>query len=189
MRSSLRPVLSLSCLLVTLSSCQGPAKSIVATSKSFSGSLLVTVTGLNLSERMSGDDEILLLCYSYPDSISLGKPLFYRKLKVDAGSLSQQFDCAVQVSAINNRMLLVLLEQDDETPVPVIDSILRVSHQAIAKEVSARNYMGIEKYLGDEDVLGIKAIPGIDCGKENLFNFSGIYKADKYEYQLRLECN
>jgi hypothetical protein len=187
MWSVLQLALATLCLLIFFS-CQAPVKSTVTASKPFSGSLRVTVTGLNLSERMSGDDEILVLCYSYPDSLSLGEPLFYRKLKVEANNLSQQFECAVKASALTERMLLVMLEQDEETPVSVIDPILRVNHRAIAKEFSTRNYMGIEKYLGDEDVLAIKAIPGIDCDKVNLFNFSGIYKADKFEYQLRIAC-
>lgn len=85
-------------------------------------------------------------------------------------------------------LLLFVLEQDSDLPAQKIDSTLRISHLAIRKEFTAKNYTGIEKYLQDEDILGIKSISKLMCPQPYEINFTGFYKLDKYDYRIQIEC-
>jgi hypothetical protein len=174
-------------ILVAIMVCCRSPVNVPPVTRAAPDSLRLTVTSANLSENMSGNDEILVLCYLNRDSSELEAPLFRQKLRIDLKNLSRQFQFRLDKRFADHPLLLFLLEQDSEIPVPQIDSVLRVSHRAIMKEFNTRNYFGIEKYLGDEDILGFKVISKLDYTGPNIFHFSGMYKLDKYEYQVRIE--
>lgn len=150
-------------------------------------SLRVTVTSTNLSENMTGNDEILIMCYIYRDSSKLDQPLFRQKLHIDLRHSSRQFLCKWNKSIGDQPLLLFLIEQDSELPITQIDSMVQVNHRSILREFQGGTYSGIEKYLGDEDILGFKVISKMDYTSSNLFIFNGRYKLDKYEYTVKIE--
>lgn len=147
----------------------------------------VTVTSDNLSENLTGNDEILVICYLYRDSLTLDEPLFTQKLRINSKNLSRKFQLKLNKDIVNQSMLLFLIEQDSETPLQQIDSTLRVNYRDVMVEFKKRNYSGIEKYLGDEDILGYEMISAMDYNAPNLYHFSGVYKLDKFEYWLKIE--
>lgn len=136
---------------------------------------------------MSGNDEVLIFCYLHHESSALQEPLFRQKIRIDLKHLSRQFKCKLDQGVTDRPLLLFLIEQDAELPVSHIDSTLRVSHHAIMTEFNAGNYSGIEQYIGDEDILGAKVISKLNFSQPNDFYFTGMYKLDKYEYQVTIE--
>jgi hypothetical protein len=166
--------------------CRQPGKfaSVTATAPD---SLLITVTSTNLSENMSGNDELLIICYPHHDSLALEEPLFRQKLRIDLKHLSREFKCKPGPNAANRPLLLFLIEQDADLPVPQIDSTLRVSHREIIKAYKSGTYTAIERYLGDEDILGAKVISNLNFSTATVIYFTGSYKLDKYEYQVTIE--
>src|SRR6188768_3196028 len=54
-------------------------------------SLKITVTAFNLSEDVSGNDEVLILCYRYTDTLKLNEPLFKSRLNFRSKNSSRQF--------------------------------------------------------------------------------------------------
>lgn len=170
-----------------LLSCSSKIKTTSGTTRNKSDSLWVTVTSNNLSENLTGNDEVLVMCYLYRDSVTLDELLFGQKLRINAKNLSRKFQIKLNKDIGERSMLLFLLEQDSETPLLQIDSMLRVNHRDIMTEFKKRNYTGIEKFLGDEDVLGYKMISALDYNAPNLYSFFGVYKLDKYEYWVKIE--
>ena len=168
-------------------SCSSKIKTTSGTTRYKSDSLWVTVTSDNLSENLTGNDEILVMCYLYRDSMTLDELLFGQKLRINAKNLSRKFKLKLHNDIGDRPMLLFLVEQDSETPLRQIDSTLRVSHRNIMTEFKKGNYSGIEKYLGDEDVLGYEMISAMDYNAPNLYHFSGVYKLDRYEYWVKIE--
>ena len=83
--------------------------------------------------------------------------------------------------------MLFVIELDSETPIHRIDSTLRASHQSILKAFDTPSYSTIEKYLGDDDILGYRRISKLDYSQKNTFDFIGRYKLDKFEYRVTIE--
>lgn len=168
-------------------SCAKPALKAPAVRSTSIDSLNITITCINLSENFTGNDEVVILSYLYDnDSSTLSEPLFREKLKFFPKTGTKQFNCKLKKDISNQRMLFFLIEQDTELSIAAIDSAVRVSHRDIMREFNNRNYTGVEKYLGDEDVLGFRVIQKLKSTEPNVFSFSGIYKLDKYEYQVKL---
>jgi hypothetical protein len=155
--------------------------------KSAPDSLRITVTALNLSENLSRNDEVLIIGYLYNDTTMLDEAIFHKRIVLDLEHPSRVLVCKLPRVIETKPLLIVLIELDAELPFPKIDSVLRVSHKAILQEFNKRNYSGIEKYLGDEDVLWIRLIQRLDYTQKNVFRFSGIYKLDKYEYEIQTD--
>jgi hypothetical protein len=174
-------------LIIAFTCCRPPLTGAPSAQSSPPDSLLITVKTIDLSENTSGNDEILIMCYVYLDSSKLAQPLFRQKITLDQKNTSRKFGCKWNTSIANQPLLLFLIEQDSMLPISQIDSTVRVSHQAIIQEFNRRAYSGIEKYLGDEDILGVKIIPHLDYDITNIFSFRGRHKLDKYDYLVKLE--
>ena len=130
---------------------------------------------------------MIILSYLYDnDSSNLNEPLFREKLKFYPKTGTKQFNCKLKKDISDQRTLLFLIEQDSELSIADMDSAVRINHRDIIREFNNRNYTGVEKYLGDEDVLGFRVIQKLKSFEPNVFSFSGIYKLDKYEYQVKL---
>lgn len=184
-------------LIFVFASCRG-TKNLTTTSTpskevelSATDSLNLSIEAINLSEDMSRlstkNDEILILIYELKDSLPMDQFLFSKQLKLDEKNRSKNFWLTTHRELTKGRLILFLIEQDADTPVEQIDPILRVHYKPIIKAYRGGNYLEIEKYLGDEDVLGIKTISKLDRETPAEFNFYGIHKLDKYEYSIRLE--
>jgi hypothetical protein len=170
-----------------LSSCKIPLKT-ASKSGLILDSLSVSTTALNLSEDLTGNDELLLMCYVYNDTPGLSDPVFWKRFTLHPKNNVRRFGVKVNEELARSPLILFLIEQDSDLPVAIVDSTLRVSHHAIRKEFAARNYTAIESYLKDEDILGIKIISSLPQEQALLIHFTGIYKLDKFEYQVFIKC-
>jgi hypothetical protein len=150
-------------------------------------SLIVSLTCRNLSENVTGDDEILFFIYDHNDSATLSAPLFYQRIKMDNVNNKKQYSLKVNTLIEAKNLILFLLEQDTDRPILKIDSIPRTNYNALFQAHHGRNYSVIEKYLGDEDILGIKVLTSVKYTTPIAFTFQGIQKLDRYEYLISID--
>src|SRR5689334_7440642 len=156
----MKPAFALTLLAITiLLSCHRSSTSPLQNPIVPPDSLSITITAFNLSEDVSGNDEVLLMVYHYTDTLILKEPIVKTRLTFRSKNSSRHFKIKLNEDIRNKPLLFFFLEQDSELPIEKIDSTLRVSHVAIRKLFAAKNYTGLEKYLEDEDILGIKFIP------------------------------
>ena len=155
-----------------------------------SDSLFITLRGIDLSEDMSRlstkNDEILVLIYNYMDSLELNGPLVHKKLTFARTGASKSFPWKVKEPLVTGKLLFLLIEQDSDIPVEQIDPVIRVYHHDLIEAYKAKDYGRIEKYLGDEDLLGVQVINKLEKGTQIEFRLRGVYKLDKYEYQVKI---
>lgn len=149
-------------------------------------SLSLSIEAIHLSEDMSRlstkNDELLILIYESKDSLGLDKFLFSKQFKLDEKTRSRKIWFSTKNSLTKNKLLFFLIEQDSDTPIEQIDLILRVHYKEIIDAFESKDYLEIGKFIGDEDVLGVKTISSLP----SQFEFSGIHKLDKYEYLVRI---
>ena len=153
-------------------------------------SFRITIEGINLSEDMSRlstkNDEIFVLVYEYFDSLQLNEPLVSKKLLLAGKGATKTFRASVKQELNIDRLLLLLIEQDSERPKEQLDLIIRVYHRELMEAYHSNDYERIEKYLGDEDVLGIKVIEKFGKNDAVEFKLTGVHKLDKYEYNVKI---
>lgn len=153
-------------------------------------SILVTIEALDISEDMSRfsskNDEILVIIYEIGPKSPLEKPLYSFK-KVLSNS-DKFIHGSFNVDSINHNseVLFLLLEQDSETPLDQIDAIFRIHYKSIIEAFDNMDYLEIEKYLGNEDLMGYKVVKGIRRSAGFDFDFKGVYKLDKFHYRISL---
>lgn len=149
-------------------------------------SLSLVIKAIDLSENMSRlssqNDELLLLIYEMEDSVKLGAPIVSCQFTLDLAMKTKRIDLPNTMITTNNQLLLFLIEQDSDVPVQQLDPIIRIYFQQIIKDFEANEYLQLEQYLGDEDLLGVKFLPKLQAGGVYQFNFSGMQKLDKYQY-------
>lgn len=116
----------------------------------------------------------------------LSEPILSSNFKLDETNLSRKISLS-RSSLIGNNLLFILIERDSETPIEQIDPIIRVHYNEIYRVFKERNYIEIEKYLGDEDILGMKMISNFEETTIVEFEMKGVHKMDKYEYRIKIE--
>lgn len=141
----------------------------------------LTVSSMDLSEDMSlsstKNDELLLLIYKVEnDSAVLNELTYDTAFVFDKNQRVMQLEWQGQE---NSKYLYFLLELDSDKTSVQLDPILRVYYKEVLAAFNKRDYTGIEKYLGDEDVLVANYFT-IPYQEEH----KGVYKADKYHYTL-----
>lgn len=152
-------------------------------------SITISIEAKKLSEDMhilsSKNDEILLLIYEQSDSTELIRLILQKDFLFDRENRFDQFKIALDISQIEGRLIFFLIEQDSETPIEQIDPIIRVQYVQIIDAFEAGDYVLMEKYIGDEDLLGINYLS--DFKRENIeLEFAGFYKLDKFQYLINL---
>ena len=153
-------------------------------------SISLSIEAIDLSEDMSvlstKNDEILLLIFEQQDSMELSESLLSKRLKFDENKRFRQFTFTLDRRIVDSSLLLFLIEQDAETPIEQLEPIIRIHYSSIIEAYSSRNYLQIEKYLGDEDILGVLHIREL-VSTPAQFRFQGVHKMDKFEYLIRIE--
>lgn len=148
-------------------------------------SIQLKIEALNLSEDMSKlstkNDELLILIYDQNDSAALGSPLFERQITLDQSRRSVIWVLAKD-KFVRDKLLFVLIEQDTNKPMVQIEALVRVNYQRLMKAHLTKDYSEIQRYLGDEDIIGIKKISKLPIA----FSFHGIHKMDMFEYKINL---
>jgi hypothetical protein len=151
----------------------------------FKDSIEIKLIAFDLSEDMSilssNDDEILLLIYELNDQQSLQAPLFAQKFNLDS---THSEVSALWQAPIDRKFLVLMIEQDSESPIEQLDPVLRVHYQTLIDSFQEHDLSAIKKHLGDEDLLGISILDGVDPTMPTLLEFKGIHRADSYRYEM-----
>ncbi|HEX5171430.1 MAG TPA: hypothetical protein VFW11_19770 [Cyclobacteriaceae bacterium] len=154
-----------------------------------SDSLRVTINGQNLSEDMSTlssrNDEVLLLIYSYDDTIKLKQPLLLSYFVLDSANRKKMMTLAAPEPA--GDLLLVLAELDTDRNPEQVERLIRKNFRAITACIEKRDLISLKNYIGDDDILGTKVIQEKDFARGILFAFQGRYKLDKYLYKIDIK--
>lgn len=141
----------------------------------------------DMSQLSTKNDEILILMYAWKDSGDLEPAFFVSQFKMDADHRLQQLSCTMPESMEpSTPILFLLIEQDAETPVEQLDPIIRVQHRHLMRAYEADDYSAISKYLGDEDLLGIRTFDPPPQGKIVSLRFEGVHRMDKYAYVVQM---
>ncbi|MGZ4056903.1 MAG: hypothetical protein ACXVPU_03955 [Bacteroidia bacterium] len=153
-----------------------------------SDSVDLIIQSTNLSEDMStvssNDDEILVLIYNYSDSTITGKPILSKYFVLNKNKMSDTIHYADKITGFNNNIIFFLLEIDTDKKPEVIEASVRANFKGLIKAYQKRDYTEIEKYIGDDDVLGIKNIEDLKSKRPGYFEFSDIYKMDRFSYHI-----
>ncbi len=151
--------------------------------------LTITVHAINLSEDMSTlsskNDEVLLLIYSFDDTIKLNTPLLNEYFVMD--SINRKKEMSFFVSYNTHDLLLLLAELDTEREPDQVEKLIRKNFKEIMDCINKRDLIAIKKYIGDDDILGIRMIKKAEHTKGITFPFQGRFKLDKYLYKIELK--
>ena len=149
----------------------------------------VNIEAKDLSEDMNqmstGNDEIIILIYDFSDSINLNSPLVSKQLLLDKSNSNKTFRHNLDSAAYSvSKLLVFLIESDTDRSLETLEPVIRIHYKAIEKAYKNHDFNSIEKYLGDEDVLGVKTINNPDWNKGLQVHFKGIHKLDFYDYRI-----
>ena len=151
-----------------------------------SDSLSITINATNLSEDMSSlssnDDELALFLYSYKDSLISELPIFSHYFVLNKTNMS---DTLHFKKVVKNKYILFLIEIDTEKRIELIEMQIRKNYTALIKAYQEKNYTVIERYLQDDDILGVKVLENLK--DETTIEISDIHRMDRYHYQIILK--
>lgn len=82
-------------------------------------------------------------------------------------------------------LILFLVEVDTEKKIELIEMQIRKNHNELIKACKEKNYTLIERYLKDDDILGVKILK--DVKLETTVEISDIHRMDRYNYQITLK--
>lgn len=171
-------------LLFTLSVIVASTLSVFAQSDSAKATL--KIQALDLSENMSRlstkDDEVIVLLYIQADSgKTLSAPVFQSEFVLDSAHKEKIFK---ELSLTKSTYLLFILERDDERTLEQIDPIFRVYYSEISKLFLKKDWLALEKYLGDSDLLFYTTLNGSSTqeikSRQNL---------DSYHYRITFSAH
>jgi len=154
----------------------------------------IAVKALDLGEDKGAlstkDDEIIMLIYEVGKDDHIGEPLVKISHRFTPEKRDANFDWPNADEYEGKKIMIVLIEQDSDKGIEQIDPVVRVYADQMIQALAVREYTKIEKYLEDDDLLGIKVIENFSVASSKLVAFSGVYLFDHYEYQIRfLEDN
>jgi hypothetical protein len=184
-------------IIVGLTSCTIAKKAIVEKNisttvlpiHSTTDSLFLIVQSSNLSEDMSSlssnNDEVAIFIYSFTDSIIHNPPVFSANFVLTKNQMADTFNITSLKNNFSQTMILFLLELDTERSIQEMAPLLPTHCKKIIQAYTDRNYLEIENYLGDDDVLGIQIIK--EFNHTSSFEFNDIYKMDRFSYKISIE--
>lgn len=154
-----------------------------------SDSLKITVNGVNLSEDMSTlssrNDEILVLLYSFDDTLKLREPILSEYFVLDSANRKKTMNIARPDRSSD--ALFILAELDTERSHDQLEKLIRKNFKAIMSCLEKRDLVTLKQFIGDDDIIGIKTINGNNLYNGTTFSFQGRYKLDKYLYRIEIK--
>ncbi len=176
--------------------CKTPQKVLKKTTKtlpvyrSSKNDLNISINAIDLSEDMSllstKNDEVLILIYTFTNSGVLDSPVLSKELVFDKRIRLKEVEFSPNKNLLKDGGLFFLIEKDSEATIEQLDPIIRIHYQKIIRAFESKDYLEIERYLGDDDLLGVQVIPELGNTPIQL-KFSGTHKLDSYDYQITLE--
>jgi hypothetical protein len=155
---------------------------------SVSDSIQLIIHSSNLSEDMStlssNDDEVAVFIYNYSDSTITSKPVFSSYFILNKKKMSDTLNYTNNVNDKNNTIIFFLLEIDSDKKLSDIEPDVRLHYKELISAYNKKNYTEIEKYIGDDDLMGIKKIEDIKSNSPVYFEFNDLYKMDRFSYSV-----
>ncbi len=155
-------------------------------------SIFLSIHALDLTEDMSAisskHDELTLLVYEVSDSAKFLQ-LVYSASFILTREGRKQVSWANSSDLVGKTYSIVLLERDTDQSTDEIENAVRNQYVDIEKHFLKQGNFGIENYLGDNDILGIKKIETLGQTDKIDFELRGFFKLDKFEYLLRISKN
>lgn len=150
----------------------------------------IEINGQNLSEDMgvlsSMNDEIIFQIYQLEDSSVLDNPIVSEILLFDEKNRIHNVDLIADKLNEEKRYLLLLVEYDTAKPAEQRNPIWRIYHQKIRDLYQAGDRLAIAKYIGNDDLLGLKQLTGSTMLTGTTIKFKGFHNMDKYLYQIKI---
>jgi len=139
-----------------------------------------------MSSISSKNDEIQLFLFEYSDTVELGSTIFQKALLFDSIHSNYSFTDFIQ-KPYPTQVLLFLMEEDSERKIEAMDSLLRKNYNAIISLWNSHELVKLEKYLGDDDILGYKIISNFNSDTIINIPINGILRADRYDYFIQIK--
>lgn len=150
----------------------------------------LTIQSTNLSEDMSSisskNDEIQIFIYDYSDTNHLGPTIYKQAILFDSIHSNFTFSDVIQ-KPYPSQGILFLMEEDSGRGLLETDSLLRKNFKEIIPLWNNHELVKLEKYLGDDDILGYKIIPRFNLDSIINIPINGILRADRYSYFIQLK--
>ena len=152
-------------------------------------SLQLTINGLNLSEDMSTlsskNDEVLVLVYPFNDTTRLSPPIAAEYFVLDSANRKK----IVRFPSPSSEMplLFFLAEIDSDRSPEEIELLFRKNFKEIINCIERKDLIALQKYIGDDDLIGYKILSRENQTKGISFTFQGRYKLDKFLYKIELK--
>jgi len=150
----------------------------------------IEINGQNLSEDMnmfsSMDDEIIFQIYQLEDSSVLNNPIVSETLLFDEKNRIHKVELVATKLNQEKRYLLLLIEYDTDKPAEQRNPIWRIYHQEINDLYQSGDRLAIGKYIGNDDLLGLKQLTGSTMLSGTTIEFKGFHNMDKYLYEISI---
>ncbi|KXX70744.1 hypothetical protein [Flammeovirga sp. SJP92] len=144
--------------------------------------ITLSISSSDLSEDFSilssKNDELLFLVYEDKDDV-LDNPVLMKEFNFDSTQMDISFFHQLDLS---KSYVYFLIELDSRRNHLQIDPIIRLHYKKIAHCFRESDYLCVEEYLEDEDVLGIGTFK-IPTANE----IEGVYKIDSYKYKIKVD--
>lgn len=86
---------------------------------------------------------------------------------------------------IHKNLIFFIIEIDTDRKLELIEPQIRKNYNALLNAFTIKDYSMIEKYLKDDDILGIKIIENFE--RETILEISDIHRMDRYHYLIQLK--
>ncbi|MCW5912934.1 MAG: hypothetical protein KIT62_17825 [Cyclobacteriaceae bacterium] len=150
-------------------------------------SVFLEIRALDLTEDMSPlssqNDEIVMLVYDTGSSAGEIMLLLGGSFTVTKENNLRSI-AAGNLTDFAGELTIVMLERDTDHSVEQLDEMVRLHFGDLLKHYQRNGNFGIEKFIDDNDIVGIKTIASVQPNMTVNFDFKGIFKLDKYHYKL-----
>jgi len=150
----------------------------------------IEINGQNLSEDMgilsSMNDEIIFQIYQLEDSSVLKNPIVSETLLFDEKNRIHKVELVASKLNQEKQYLLLLIEYDTDKPAEQRNPIWRIYHQEINNLYQLGDRLAIGKYIGNDDLLGLKQLKGSTMLNGTTIEFKGFHNMDKYLYEISI---
>lgn len=158
---------------------------VLATAQRDSITVSIQLRANNLSEDFSvvssKSDELMLIIYEYEnDSTVLTEPVLVESFFLNENKNEKMSDW--KLLNLDLEYIFFLIEMDSDKTIYQLDPVFRIYFPEIINAFKGRDYLSIEKFLGDEDLLGYArfSIP-------SSHQLQGVYKLDKFDYTVTFQ--
>lgn len=175
------------CLPLIWSCCVGQASQ-----PDSSLSITITFIAEDLSEDnklfSTRNDEIVLQIYEKSTTASfLPEPLVYQEILFDQQKRQHQVNIGRGDLKNTNSYIIYWIEYESNQSFQRRTPVYRLYHNEINTAYKVRQNLILKKYLGTDDLLGVKELRYDELIQPMEFLFEGILNLEKYRYTVRID--